>query len=89
MPASAPIACAADTWVRVATAVTSAVIHKLNVLPGVYKQTYVNTAASAPTNDDNAVVAFGAADSFVFSDSTSSDIYIKAVGKTGSVRVDS
>jgi hypothetical protein len=88
MGASAPITCTANTWVKVATAVTSAVIHKLGLSPNVYKQTYVATGASAPANDNNAVLAFGCSDSFVFADSTSSDIYIKAVGVDGSVRTD-
>ena len=88
MPASAPIACAADTWVKVATGVTSAVIHKLSVAPSLYKQTYVPTTDPAPTDDDNAVLAFGSCDSFIFSDSDESDIYIKAVKNDGSVRTD-
>ena len=67
MAASAPISCTANTWVKVATGVTSAVIHKLSTSPNVYKQTYVETAAAAPTDDTNAVLAFSCADSFIFS----------------------
>jgi hypothetical protein len=88
MSASAPISCPAGQWTKVATNVTSATIHKLSVLPGVYKQTYVATGAAAPANDNNAVVAFGDCDSFIFSESTLSDVYIKAVGAVGSVRTD-
>ena len=88
MSASAPITCTANTWVMVATNVTSAVIHKLSVSPNVYKQTYVNTGAAAPANDNNAVLAFGSSDEFEFSDSTASDVYIKAVGVAGSIRTD-
>ena len=88
MAASAPIACAADTWVKVATAKTSAVIHKLLTRPSLYKQTYVDTGEAAPTNDDNAIAYFSRCDSETFADSTSSDIYIKAVKFAGSVRVD-
>ena len=88
MSASAPIICTADTWVKVATAVTSAVIHKLSLLPGVYKQTYVDTGEAAPTDDDNAIAYFDNCNSETFADSTSSDIYIKAVKKAGSVRTD-
>jgi hypothetical protein len=88
MPASAPITCTADTWVKIATGVTSAVIHKLSVSPNVYKQTYVATTDPAPTDDLNAVLAFGDCNSFIFSESESSDIYIKAVRVDGSVRVD-
>ena len=88
MSASAPITCTANTWVKVATNVTSALIHKLSVAPNVYKQTYVDTTDPAPTDDNNAVLAFGSSDEFSFSDSTASDIYIKAVGVAGSVRTD-
>ena len=88
MGASAPITCTANTWVIVATNVTSAIIHKLSLSPNVYKQTYVATGAAAPANDNNAVLAFGDCDSFIFSESTLSDVYIKAVGVDGSVRTD-
>ncbi len=88
MAASAPIPCAADTWVKIATGVTSAVIHKLSVRPSLYKQTFVDTTDPAPTDDLNAVLAFGNCESFIFSESASSDIYIKAVKFAGSVRVD-
>ena len=89
MSASAPITCTADTWVIVATNVTSATIHKLSNSPNVYKQTHVDTGGSAPANDDNAISAFSSCDSRVFDEGTASDIYIKAVSVAGSVRVDS
>jgi hypothetical protein len=88
MSASAPIACAADTWVKVASGVTSTVIWMLNVRPSLYKQTYVDAGGAAPTDDSNAVVAFGSCDSQIFSAAASSDVYIKAVKYDGSVRVD-
>ena len=88
MSASAEIPCPAGVWTIVATNVTSAIIHKLSVAPGVYKQTYVNNGDAAPTDDDNAVLAFGGCDSFIFSESTLSDVYIKAVGADGEVRTD-
>ena len=89
MPASAPIVCAAGGWVKVATNVTSAIIHKLSVRPSLYKQTFVDTTDPAPTDDLNAVLAFaGGCESFIFSESASSDIYIKAVKFAGSVRLD-
>lgn len=88
MSASAPITCTANTWVKVATNVTSATIHKIGLGPNVYRQTYVATGAAAPANDNNAVLAFGDCDSFIFSESAASDVYIKAVGVAGSVRTD-
>jgi hypothetical protein len=88
MSASAEIPCPADTWTKVATNVTSATIHKLSNAPNVYKQTYVDNGAAAPANDDNAVLAFGDCDSFIFSEATLSDVYIKAVRVAGSVRTD-
>ena len=88
MGASAPITCTANTWVKVATNVTSAIIHKLSVAPNLYKQTYVNTGAAVPANENNAILAFGVSDEFSFSDATASDVYIKAVGAAGLVRTD-
>jgi hypothetical protein len=82
------VPCAADTWVKVATAVTSAAVHKRNDRPSLYIQTFVATGGAAPTTDDDAVKAFNGCDSFIFSESASSDIYIKAVKKAGEVRVD-
>ena len=89
MSASAPITCTADTWVIVATNVTSATIHKLSNSPNVYKQTHVDTGAGAPANDNNAIAAFSTCDSRDFDEAVASDIYIKAVRVAGSVRVDS
>lgn len=88
MAASTPITCTADAWVKVATSVTSATIHKMSVLPNVYKQTYVPTGDPAPTDDSNAVLAFNGCNSFIFSESALSDVYIKAVREDGVVRVD-
>lgn len=89
MAASAPITCTAGDWIKVATNVTSAVIHKLSVAPSLYKQTYVATGAAAPTDEANAVLAFaGGCESFEFADSDASDIYIKAVKLNGAVRTD-
>ena len=89
MAASAPITCTANTWVKVATNVTSATIHKLSVSPNIYKETHVATGAAAPANENNAILAFSGCDSFIFSASAASDVYIKAVGVAGSVRTDS
>ncbi len=80
--------CTADTWIEVATNVTSAIIHKISTSPNIYKQTYVDTGNPAPADDSKAVAAFNGCDSFIHSTSAAADIYIKAVSANGLVRVD-
>lgn len=82
------VVCTANTWVKVATGITSSVIHKLSVAPSLYKQTYRTTLDPAPTNDTDAAVLFESSSSETFSNSGASDVYVKAVGADGSVRVD-
>jgi hypothetical protein len=89
MAAPVTVTCTADTWVKVATGVTSAVIHRISTAPNVYKMTYVATAAAAPTDDSLAALMFSdSPNEEKFSNSASSDIYVKAVKVAGEVRVD-
>lgn len=83
------IDCPADTWVLVAEDVTTGQIWKmLNVNRG-YLQTYRTADNPAPTNDDDAVPAFpNNTINLPISATALIDVYIKAVGSAGKVRVD-
>ncbi len=75
-------------WVKVATAVTTGTIHRLSKAPVSYLHTFVGTGEAAPTDDDTAAELFFV-DSFAsISSDTAIDVYVKAKGKDGSVRVD-
>lgn len=82
------VACAADTWVKVASAVTAGALY--NMTPTVeYMQTYRMAGQAAPSNNDGAILAFS--DPYAplaISAAAAIDVYLKAVGANGSVRVD-
>ena len=80
--------CPADTWVKVATGVTSGRVHRLSTNPSSYSQTYRVTADPAPTDDDDASVLFSRCDSEPIDSDTAIDVYVKARGRDGSVRID-
>lgn len=81
------VVCTADTWVRVAAAVTSGVLQKVSVLPQVYWQTYRLQDNPAPVDDSDKVVLFGDSNTEIISNDAPIDVYVKAVGKDGEVRV--
>lgn len=81
--------CTANTWVKVATAVTSATLHKRSNEPNVYKQTFRLTAEAAPTDDSDAALLFaGGGTVEQISNDVAIDVYVKAVGVDGEVRTD-
>ncbi|MEE9499581.1 MAG: hypothetical protein V3V24_09610 [Nitrospinaceae bacterium] len=82
------VSCPDDTWILVAPNTQSASIHKLSVEPGVYKQTYRISGQAAPTDDTDAIIIFETDTLHIFSHSPGVDIYIKAIGGDGSVRLD-
>ena len=84
------VTCTADTWVKVSPVggMTSGIIWKRSVSPGVYKQTFRLAGNAAPTDDSDAVLIFGNCDSVIISESALVDVYIKAVKVAGEVRVD-
>lgn len=82
------VTCTLDTWVKVADAVTSGIIHKVSNAPTIYKQTYRVAANPAPTDDTDAVAAFVDGAPLAISADATIDVYIKAKGSAGSVRVD-
>ena len=82
------VPCTADTWVKVATNTKTGTIDRLSVSPNVYKRTYRLTGQAAPANDADAALLFGESNQHVISHSVEIDVYVKAVGVDGSVRVD-
>lgn len=79
------VACPADTWVNVATGVLTGVVHALSTEPHRYVHTYRVTTDPAPADDTEAVPF---SEQHVISADTAIDVYIKAIGGDGSVRVD-
>lgn len=83
------VACPADTWVLVVGAVTSATLYKMSVTPNLYLQTYRLRGDPPPVNNADAAVAFIGDDLYAsVSSDALIDVYIKAVGKDGQLRVD-
>ena len=78
-------ACPADQWTKVATNVTTGIIHITETAPNVYLQTYRDTGEAAPTDKDDAV-PFDTP--LLISSSAGIDVYIQPVSKAGEVRVD-
>ena len=79
------VPCPADAWTKVATNVTTGVVHIKNTKPGQYLQTYRVTAGAAPTDRADAVPFDGL---LQISASEAIDVYVQPVGDAGSVRVD-
>ena len=88
MAAPAVFACPADTWVKVAINVTVGVIRKVSVAPNVYLQTFRLTTGTAPTDNSDAVLIFGESIISEIKNTAGIDVYVKAVGAAGEVRVD-
>ena len=80
------IKCDADAWTKVATDVTTGNIWILNTSPDAYLQTYRDTGEDAPSDNSDAVSVSDR--SIPIAAEAGIDVYIKAVGKDGQVRVD-
>lgn len=82
------VTCSGDAWTLVAENVTGGTIY--NMTPDVeYMQTYRMTGEAAPAVDTDAVPAFiYKNDPLGISASVAIDVYLKAVGEAGAVRVD-
>jgi hypothetical protein len=76
------VACTQSAWVKVATNVLSGNIRIMK--SGMYLVTYRLTGQAAPANDNDAVVLD---DGEIIQASAGIDVYVKAVGQVGSVRV--
>ena len=76
----------ADTWTKVATAVTNGNFLLKSNSPAVYYYTYVDTGGAAPAGLTLAnQIPYGS--QLVFKNSDSSDVYIYAKGAVGSIEV--
>lgn len=82
------IALAADTWVKIADGVLVGTIYRRSTRPNVYRQTVRAAGGSAPTDDTDAVLLFSCGGSDDISSDAPIDVYAKAVGVAGEVRVD-
>ena len=82
------VPCPAGAWTKVATNTKIGTIDRLSVSPNVYKRTYRLTGTGAPTDDADAALLFGESNQHTISHSVEIDVYVKAVGVAGSVRVD-
>ncbi len=78
----------ADTWVKVATNITTCVIWKMSSKPNVYMQTYRMTGGAAPTDLSDAVPIFQGIDYMTITAAAAIDVYIYAKNVNGKVRVD-
>lgn len=79
------IVCTKDTWIKVASAVTSGMVRKIT--KGVsYLHTYRVASDPTPSNITDAVKFLG--DSIPISASAAIDVWIYAQGAAGKVRVD-
>ena len=87
MPDPTIVAIAANTWEKVATDVLTGQVHKKQTRT-VYLQTYRETGGSAPTLQSEGVPAFPDGPSEEINSNVPIDVYIFAIGKAGSVRVD-
>ena len=80
------VACAADTWVKIATGVIYGQVWIKDFTPNRYLQAHVDTTNPAPVDNTKAVAFIGITMS-IRAD-VAIDVYLKAVGAAGSVRVD-
>jgi len=81
------VTCTKDAWVKVADSVLSCTIHIMQTSPSKYLHTYRVEDDPAPTNDNDAVPFDDHSIHAEFDDYV--DIYVKAVGAAGKVRLDS
>jgi len=82
------VACPAGAWTKIATNVTTGMVHKKLKGPNLYLQTYRDTGGAAPTTIAEGVPVFVGGESAEISASVAIDVYIYPVGAAGSVRVD-
>ena len=78
-----------DTWTKVATAVTSGIVHKIKSQPYNYLQTYRLTGEAAPTDKADGVRVFENDIDFVeIAATVPIDVYLYPVNADGRIRVD-
>lgn len=81
------ITCTADTFVLIASAVTTGRIHKLSNLPNVYIMVTRKAGDPAPTDEIGSWLIFDRGNTETISDSAAIDVYIKARRVDGKISV--
>lgn len=81
------IAIPADSWTKVATAVTTGQIWKAQSTAA-YLQTYRLTGETAPTDRSEGMKLFSNSDSEIIDSSDPIDVYVFAIGEAGRIRAD-
>lgn len=79
------VACAADVWTKVATAVMTGTVFTLDSSPDHYMRTYRDTAGAAPTDLSDAVIL--PITGLEITNTVSIDVYVQPLKKAGSVVV--
>ena len=82
------VPCAVGAWTKIATAVTAGRVYKLSTQPAGYMQTIRVTGDLAPTANTDGADLFDNAKSEPIASDSAIDVYVKAIGAAGSVRVD-
>ena len=80
--------CPKDSWTKVATNVTTGIIHKVYLEPYSYLQTYQLTGEAAPTLKADGVPAFLENRREAISATAAIDVYLYPITAAGRVRVD-
>ena len=85
----AVVECPKNVWVKVAAEITSGTIHRLVTLPEHYLHTYRNANEPAPSDNSDAALLFSGVSVFAaVSNDVNIDVYVKAIGANGRIRVD-
>jgi len=82
------VTCTKGVWTKVATNVTTGLIHKVDLTPYEYLQTYRDTGDPAPTLKSDGVPAFEGKRTELISATAGIDIYLYPIIDNGRVRVD-
>ena len=83
------VECPENIWVIVAEAVTSGTLHRLITSPEHYLHTYRKADDPAPIDNSDAALLFSGVSVFAaVSNDASIDVYVKAIGANGRIRVD-
>lgn len=82
------IDCLEEVWIKVATNVTTGLIHKVDLSPYGYLQTYRDTGGAAPTLKSEGVPAFEKSRTEEISSVNNIDVYLYSLKDRGRVRVD-
>ena len=80
------ISCPANEWTLVAAAIIVGVLHRVG--DTTYLQTYRMAGEAAPSDSEVGVRLFAEVTTAEISASNAIDVYVKAIGTAGAVRVD-